>query len=103
MGDLFTHFDSTFFERNRISILMVLKRQGSASYNQFKALLGLPDGSLYNHLEKLVLGGYVDKRKELVGVAVQTVYSLTPKGRDQVADYLHFMEALLKTHQEGTQ
>ncbi len=100
MNELFTQFDSTFFEKNRMSILMVLHRQGSASYNQFKALLGLPDGSLYNHMEKLSLNGYIEKRKEIAGATVQTVYSLAEKGRNQVIEYLQFMEALLKSHQE---
>jgi len=100
VNELFTHFDSTFFEKNRMSILMILHRRNSASYNQFKALLGLPDGSLYNHMEKLSLNGYIAKRKEIAGTSVQTVYSLTDKGRTQVMEYLQFMEALLKSHQE---
>lgn len=100
MNELFTHFDSTFFEKNRMSVLMILHRQNSTSYNQFKALLGLPDGSLYNHMEKLLLNGYIAKRKEIAGTSVQTVYSLTDKGRNQVMEYLQFMEALLKSHQE---
>lgn len=100
MNELFTQFDSTFFEKNRMSVLMILFRQNSATYNQFKALLGLPDGSLYNHMEKLSQNGYVAKRKEVAGASAQTVYSLTDKGRNQVMEYLQFMEALLKSHQE---
>lgn len=101
MSELFTRFDSVFFEKTRLSALMYLLRQGTASFNQLKTLLKAPDGSLYTHMEKLVSSGYVEKRKELAGMAVQTVYCLSPKGRSVLLEYLDFMESMVKDRMEG--
>ena len=98
MSDLFTRFDGVFFEKTRLSALMILYRTGGATYNQLKGWLGVPDGSLYTHMEKLVAAGYVTKKKEIAGLAVQTVYSLTADGKKAVGDSLGFMEDLVKSH-----
>ncbi|AEJ62544.1 regulatory protein ArsR [Spirochaeta thermophila DSM 6578] len=92
---LYTQFDQVFFERTRLSLITILYRDGRASFLGLKRALGLTDGALYSHLEKLVTAGYVGKEKELVGDGVQTVYFLTEKGRREFQRYLSFVEEVL--------
>jgi len=102
MNELFTHFNSIFFEKTRLSIIMILSRNGTASFNQFKSFLEGTDGTTYAHLEKLVKEGYITKKKEIAGMAVQTVYTLTPYGKKALEDYLSFMEELIKNNKGET-
>lgn len=101
MAEFFTRFNSVFFERTRLSILSILYRNGMTSFNQFKAMLDGTDGTLYAHLEKLVKEGYISKKKEIAGMSVQTVYTLTDQGRAALSDYLAFMEEMIRAHQGG--
>jgi len=103
MSDLFTRFSNVFFEKTRLSIITILFRNGSASFNQLKSILDGTDGTLYAHLEKLVKEDYITKKKEIAGMSVQTVYTLTDLGRQSLKEYLSFMENMIKTHQGGNE
>ena len=96
MDDLYTRFDNVFFEKTRLSILTVLYKDEMVSFNQLKSLLEGTDGAIYTHMEKLIKAGYVEKRKELAGSTVQTVYKITKKGRTLFKEYLAFLEQMLK-------
>jgi DNA-binding MarR family transcriptional regulator len=95
MDDLYTRFDSVFFEKTRLSIMTVLYREDMVSFNQLKKIIGGSDGSIYTHMEKLIKAGYVEKRKELAGSSVQTVYKIMKEGRILFRDYLSFLEKML--------
>jgi DNA-binding PadR family transcriptional regulator len=84
-----------------LSIISILARNGSATFNQFKAILGGTDGTLYAHLEKLVKEDYIAKRKEIAGMSAQTVYTLTETGKKALNDYLAFMEDMIRNQQGG--
>jgi hypothetical protein len=43
----------------------------------------------------------VDKRKELAGGSVQTVYRISDKGRTTYGDYLGFLEAMVLNARQG--
>jgi len=96
MDDLYTRFDNVFFEKTRLSILTILYKDEMASFNQLKSIIGGTDGSIYTHMEKLIKAGYVEKRKELAGSAVQTVYKITKGGKALFKEYLVFLEQMLK-------
>lgn len=98
MDDLYTRFDNVFFEKTRLSILTLLYKNEMISFKQIKSLLGGTDGSIYTHMEKLIKSGYVEKRKELAGSSVQTVYKITKEGRALFREYLAFLEQMLKEH-----
>lgn len=100
MSDLYLRFDSTFFEKTRLSILTLLYREGRMSFNSLKAALEGTDGGVYTHLEKLRQGGYVSRDKELVDGNVSSQYELTPLGRQEFRAYIEFLEAMLKDHSE---
>jgi DNA-binding MarR family transcriptional regulator len=98
MNDLYTRFDNVFFEKTRLSIMTILYREETVSFNQLKIMIGGTDGSIYTHLEKLIKADYVDKKKELAGSSVQTVYRINKEGKSIFKDYLGFLEKMLKEH-----
>lgn len=96
MSDLYLRFDSTFFEKTRLSILTLLYREGRLSFNALKDALGGTDGAVYAHIEKLRQAGYLTRDKELIDGSVSSQYELTPFGRDEFRAYIGFLEDLLK-------
>lgn len=101
MDDLYTRFDSVFFEKTRLSLVTLLYRREMATFNILKKKMDLSDGALYTHLEKLIGAGYVEKRKEIAGTAVQTVYSLTPDGKRLFLEYIDFLKNMVGTMEAG--
>ena len=101
MADLYTRFDSVFFEKTRLSILTLLYREGRLSFNALKEALGATDGAVYTHLEKLKGAGYVTGAKELIDGAVSSQYELTDLGRAEFRGYIGFLEEMVKVHGEG--
>jgi DNA-binding MarR family transcriptional regulator len=98
VSDLYLRFDSTFFEKTRLSILTLLYREGRLSFNALKDALGGTDGAVYTHLEKLRQANYITRDKELVDGNVSSQYELTPFGRGEFKAYIGFLETLLKEH-----
>ena len=96
VADLYTRFDSVFFEKTRLSMMTIIYKEEKVSFNMLKERIGGSDGSIYTHLEKLVSAGYVEKRKEVAGTTVQTIYTLTEEGAELFRDYLRFLEELLQ-------
>ena len=95
MSELYTRFDAVFFEKTRLSLVTVLYRDEKVTFNALKSRLGLSDGALYTHLEKLIGAGYAEKAKETAGLTLQTVYHLTEFGRTEFLAYLEFMREMI--------
>tara|TARA_B100000614_G_scaffold139630_1_gene124106 strand:+ start:1480 stop:1803 length:324 start_codon:yes stop_codon:yes gene_type:complete len=96
MSELYTRFDGVFFEKTRLSIVTLLNQDEKLAFNALKARLGLSDGALYTHLEKLIKNDYVEKERELTPGGAQTVYELTSHGRRTFAEYVAFLGSLLQ-------
>ncbi|MFP4363549.1 MAG: transcriptional regulator [Spirochaetia bacterium] len=101
MSELYTQFDSTFFEKTRLSIMTIIFQEDKVSFTQLKDKLNATDGAIYTHLEKLVTGGYVSKTKEIAGTSVQTIYSLTEEGHQTFSNYIQFLETILSQKTGG--
>ena len=95
MADPFGRFDGIFFEKSRLAIVALLYKDEYAAFTTLRERLGATDGAVYSHLERLIEGGYVEKRKEVAGMKAQTVYRLTRKGREEFDAYLAVMEEML--------
>ncbi len=98
MNDLYTRFDNVFFEKTRLSIMTILFKEETVSFNQLKKIIGGSDGAIYTHMEKLIKADYVEKKKELVGSTAQTVYKINKEGRILFREYLAFLEQMLQDH-----
>jgi len=88
-------FDTSFFEKNRLSILTILFKEGMVSYNRLKQILKFSDGALYSHLKKLIETGYIDAEKKIQNNSTATIYTMTKKGRGEFSLYLNFLETLV--------
>ena len=95
MADPFARFDGIFFEKSRLAMVALLYMEEYAAFTTLRGRLDATDGAAYAHLERLIEGGYVEKRKEVAGMKAQTVYRLTEKGRSEFDAYLTVMEGLL--------
>lgn len=98
-GDqLFTQFDSVFFEKTRLSIVTVLYREKLVSFNRIKNIIGGSDGAIYTHLQKLQDSGYIETKKQITGKKAETFYSLSSEGKKIFQKYISFMEKMLLEH-----
>ena len=96
MSELFTRFDSVFFEKTRLTIMTLLFREECLSYKNLKDRLELSDGALYSHLEKLREGGYVERNKEIVENTVASQYRLSKNGKQTYREYIDLLESLIR-------
>jgi predicted ArsR family transcriptional regulator len=86
----------------RTQIAAYLAGRGDATFAELKRALAATDGNLDAHLTKLVEAGYLESRKEASpGGRPQTVYSLTPDGRQAFATYVAALTALLPSKAEA--
>lgn len=79
--------DRTVHEPARLRILTVLSGAESVSYNFFKTALGLTNGNLGSHLDRLERAGYIQVRKSFQGKIPRTDYALTAAGREALETY----------------
>lgn len=93
--ELYTRFDSVFFEKTRLSMMTILYQEEVASYNHFKKVIGATDGAVYSHIRKLLEAGYVTGQKEIADNSAQTIYTMTESGKRLFAEYLQFLENIL--------
>ncbi len=101
MNDLYTRFDSVFFEKTRLSLMTILAQEEVVAFRTLKERLDATDGALYTHLEKLVAAGYVGKERVIAAGGAQTLYTLTSEGTALFSDYIQFLAAQLHAHQGG--
>ena len=95
---LYTQFDSVFFEKTRLSIVTVLYRENLVSFSRIKKIIGGTDGATYAHLQKLQDAGYINTKKDITGNKMQTCYLLTKEGKKVFQRYIAFMENILVEH-----
>lgn len=93
--ELYTRFDGVFFEKTRLSIMTILYRERTASFNHLRSIIGGSDGAVYSHLQKLLDARYIYQKKLIRDESAQTFYYLTDEGRRVYRDYLSFLEGLL--------
>jgi DNA-binding HxlR family transcriptional regulator len=93
---ILTNLNKAFDHRNRLGIMSILMVNDWVTFNTFKEMLELADGTLASHIKALEAGNYLEVRKEFVGKKPQTSYSATVAGRKAFNEHLDALEALLK-------
>ena len=71
--------------------MAALHRNREASFASLRDGLGLTDGNLGSHAQRLEEAGYVASRRALAGLSFEVRYRLTPEGR---AAFLAYVAAL---------
>lgn len=74
-------FDPILLSQARLGIVTVLVTRPEATFSDLKEILGLTQGNLGIHLQKLEEAGYVEVTKEFVKRTPRTTARITPEGR----------------------
>ena len=93
---LVDELDPLLHERGRLAIVSVLAAADSLTFTELRDTLGMTDGNLSVHLQKLEEKGYVAIEKQFVGRRPQTSCRLTKPGHRAFARYLDHLEAIVR-------
>lgn len=83
-------------ERGRLAIVAALAVVEGLTFTELRDALGMTDGNLSVHLQKLEDKGYVAIDKQFVGRRPQTTCRVTKAGRKAFAKYLDHLEAIVQ-------
>ncbi|MBD3221486.1 helix-turn-helix domain-containing protein [bacterium] len=82
--------------RARLMLLSELMRNpGGRTFTELKRAVGLTDGTLSVHLQKLEAGGLVEIRKEFVGRKPRTLARMTRGGRRAFEAYVEDLRGIV--------
>lgn len=90
-------FDKIIHEPARLRIMMILSGVESANFNFLLSTLGLTNGNLSRHIEKLESAGYVKVNKTFKGKLPNTSYQLTKKGVKVLTGYWQKLDVIRRT------
>jgi DNA-binding transcriptional ArsR family regulator len=93
---LVDELDPLLHERGRLAIVSVLAAAESLTFTELRDTLGMTDGNLSVHLQKLEEKGYVAIDKQFVGRRPQTTCRLTRDGHKAFTRYLDHLEAIVR-------
>ncbi len=93
---LVDELDPMLHERGRLAIVSVLAATDTVIFTELRDDLGMTDGNLSVHLQKLEEKGYVAITKQFVGKRPQTNCRLTKAGRQAFTKYLEHLQAIVE-------
>jgi DNA-binding MarR family transcriptional regulator len=93
---LVDELDPMLHERGRLAIVSVLAAVDSVIFTELRDDLGMTDGNLSVHLQKLEEKGYVTISKQFVAKRPQTTCRLTKAGRQAFTNYLNHLQAIVE-------
>ena len=93
---LFEELDPLLHERGRLAIVSALAAAPRLTFTELREAVGMTDGNLSVHLQKLEEKGYVTIDKQFVGRRPQTSCQLTRGGRQAFTNYLDHLEAIVQ-------
>ena len=91
----FNGLDTAVHGPVRLGMLTALQMEGRLDFTTLKKRLGVTDGVLGVHAQKLEEAGYIHSEKAFVGRRPKTTYHLTDAGRRAFMGYLDTMWKLL--------
>jgi DNA-binding MarR family transcriptional regulator len=80
----------------RLKIMGLLYKHGDVGYRQARDFLGLTDGNLASHSDRLAKAGYLEARRVLNRDGFETRYRITKLGRERFREYLEALENFLR-------
>lgn len=91
----FNGLDTVVHGPVRLGILTLLQVDGPLDFTALKKRLGVPDGAMGSHLQRLEEEGYVSVKKEFVGKRPRSTYRLLPAGRAAFAKHLLNLKSII--------
>jgi DNA-binding transcriptional ArsR family regulator len=98
---LVEELDPVLHEGGRLAIVSALAASPRLTFTELRDALGMTDGNLSVHLQKLEKAGYVSIDKQFVGRRPQTSCQLTRAGRQAFGRHLDHLEAIVKQGRGG--
>jgi DNA-binding transcriptional ArsR family regulator len=93
---LVEELDPMLHERGRLAIVSVLAAVDRLPFTELRDALGMTDGNLSVHLQKLEDRGYVAIAKQFINRRPQTTCRLTKAGQRAFSRYLDHLEAIVQ-------
>jgi len=87
--------DPVIHGKLRLAVLSLLITVDEADFTWLRQKTGSTDGNLGAQMLKLEEAGYVAMEKRFAGRKPQTLYRMTPAGRDALAAYVVALKTLL--------
>ena len=94
MPDL-PELDPVIHGKLRLAVLSLLVAVEEADFTWLRQKTGSTDGNLGAQMLKLEEAGYVSAEKRFVARKPQTLYRMTPKGRDALTNYVAALKSIL--------
>lgn len=94
MAEAPQRFDPLLLSEVRLGVVAALLARPSATFSDLKGLLGLTQGNLSIHLQKLEEAGYVLVKKDFVGRRPRTTCRLSARGRRALLDHVENLRRL---------
>ncbi|HEX2021682.1 MAG TPA: transcriptional regulator [Candidatus Thermoplasmatota archaeon] len=82
-------------QATRLRIMAVLQRNREVGFAALRDALGLTDGNLGSHAQRLEEAGYVARRRALSGLSFEVRYRITPAGSEAFTRYARELLAML--------
>jgi len=89
--------DPEIHQPTRLRIMMLLSGLKAADFKFLATTLGLTDGNLSSHMQRLETAGYVEVAKEFEGRLPRTSFRLSARGKSSLAAYWRAMDAIRST------
>jgi DNA-binding HxlR family transcriptional regulator len=95
MPDELPELDPVIHGKLRLAVLSLLVTVQEADFTWLRQKTGSTDGNLGAQMLKLEEAGYVAMEKRFAGRKPQTLYRMTPVGREALAGYVAALKTLL--------
>ena len=89
-------FDKLVHQPTRLQIFAFLYRHGETTFPELAESLGVTEGNLSSHLQKMETAGAVAVEKQFVDRKPQTTYELTDTGREKFEEHVQTLETLIE-------
>lgn len=82
-------------QSTRLQIFAYLHSNGTATFSEIGQELGMTDGNLSSHLQKMEEEDAVEIEKEFIDRQPRTTYELTPEGREMFEEHIETLSDLI--------
>ena len=97
----FLKLDRVIHERQRLAIMSLLAATSELSFTDMRDTLGMTDGNLTAHIQKLQEAGYVSVTKSYQAKRPLTTYALTAPGKRAFTAYIDLLERIVRQTKPG--
>lgn len=94
------NFDKLVHQPTRLRIFAHLYRNGETSFSELTEALGMTEGNLASHIQKMEDADCVVVEKQFVDRKPRTTYELTELGREKFEEHVETLESLIEALDE---